>query len=530
MRTMQEQIRFDGWTLLRPTGELVRGAVRVRLQGQPMQVLEAMLERPGELVTREHLIARLWPGGVVVDFDTALNSAIRRLRTALDDHAESPRYIETIPRRGYRFIGHIELAEPSSASVDTANSDANANPISIATANAETAPHDGAIATSLADTGVASPFRKTRRHNRFAVATAVVLGLLAAGTWLALELRATRTGESGTVEMDHPTSIEAREPYERARFFFGRREEGDMARALALFRDALRADPGFAAAWAGIAGVHWIDTMEGRSPRVEGLALVRQAAEQALLLDPRNAEALVRLANYHRITGDKAAAEQSIRRAAVLAPDDPLVLTILSSQAMRAGRFDEAVALQRKSVQHNPLASTPRHNLVMLLFVAGQYDEARAEFAALSALSPPRLPPATVIGQSMLLTGDYSGTLRYAQELPAGVVREQLEALAYFALGRRHEADAALERLAADPSLGAAQRVAEVHAYRGDTDAAFDWLRRSLEGDAADCAENECWPEDWLVALPLLRSLHADPRWQDIQTALLAPEAPRRRS
>ena len=105
----RNEIRFDGWILLRQSGELLKGGVRVRLQVQPQQVLEALLERPGELVTREELIARLWPKGVV-EFDAALNSVVRRLRTVLGDHAEAPRYIETIPRRGYRFIGTVEAA------------------------------------------------------------------------------------------------------------------------------------------------------------------------------------------------------------------------------------------------------------------------------------------------------------------------------------------------------------------------------------------------------------------------------------
>ena len=81
------EIRFDGWTLHLATGELRRDGLRTRLQQQPLAVLLALLERPGELVAREALIARLWPRGVV-DFDTALNSAVRRLRTALADHAE----------------------------------------------------------------------------------------------------------------------------------------------------------------------------------------------------------------------------------------------------------------------------------------------------------------------------------------------------------------------------------------------------------------------------------------------------------
>lgn len=99
--------RFDGWELRLDIGELSKDGRKLRLQDQPLQILLELLEHPGELVTREQLIARLWPKGVV-DFDTGLNSAVRKLRVALQDEAETPRYIETVPRKGYRFIGNIE--------------------------------------------------------------------------------------------------------------------------------------------------------------------------------------------------------------------------------------------------------------------------------------------------------------------------------------------------------------------------------------------------------------------------------------
>jgi TolB-like protein/DNA-binding winged helix-turn-helix (wHTH) protein len=99
--------RFDGWTLRRMPLELLRGEQPVRLQEQPLQVLEALLLRPGELVTREELTARLWPD-TVVDFEAGLNTAVRKLRVALADDADVPRYVETVPRQGYRFIGQIE--------------------------------------------------------------------------------------------------------------------------------------------------------------------------------------------------------------------------------------------------------------------------------------------------------------------------------------------------------------------------------------------------------------------------------------
>lgn len=99
--------RFDDWTLDVQSGELQRGSARTRLQEHPLQVLASLLECPGEVVTREQLIARLWPSSVV-DFDTGLNTAVRKLRVALGDTADTPRYIETLPRRGYRFIGAVE--------------------------------------------------------------------------------------------------------------------------------------------------------------------------------------------------------------------------------------------------------------------------------------------------------------------------------------------------------------------------------------------------------------------------------------
>ena len=100
------EIRFDGWSLRGQPRELLKDGARVRLQEQPLQILDELLANPGEVVTREQLIARLWPKRIV-DFDSALNAAMRRLRAALGDEAETPRYIETIPRHGYRFIGTV---------------------------------------------------------------------------------------------------------------------------------------------------------------------------------------------------------------------------------------------------------------------------------------------------------------------------------------------------------------------------------------------------------------------------------------
>jgi TolB-like protein/DNA-binding winged helix-turn-helix (wHTH) protein len=99
--------RFDTFTLDVRTGELTHAGTRTPLREQPLQLLLALLEQPGELVTREALVKRLWPAGTFVDFDRGLNKAINHLREALGDSADQPRFIETFPRKGYRFIAPV---------------------------------------------------------------------------------------------------------------------------------------------------------------------------------------------------------------------------------------------------------------------------------------------------------------------------------------------------------------------------------------------------------------------------------------
>lgn len=97
-------IRFDSYEVDVHARELRRGSERIRLQAQPFELLAMMLERPGDVVTRAALAKRLWPEGTFVDFEHSLNAAVKRLRAALGDDASQPRFVETLPRRGYRFI------------------------------------------------------------------------------------------------------------------------------------------------------------------------------------------------------------------------------------------------------------------------------------------------------------------------------------------------------------------------------------------------------------------------------------------
>jgi DNA-binding winged helix-turn-helix (wHTH) protein/tetratricopeptide (TPR) repeat protein len=104
--TASADVCFDGWHLRADCAELWLDGARVAIQEKPLKILEELVARPGELVSRQYLIGRLWPDRVV-EFDTALNTAVKKLRAVLDDDPERPRYIETVPRKGYRFIGRV---------------------------------------------------------------------------------------------------------------------------------------------------------------------------------------------------------------------------------------------------------------------------------------------------------------------------------------------------------------------------------------------------------------------------------------
>jgi TolB-like protein/DNA-binding winged helix-turn-helix (wHTH) protein len=126
-------LRFDGFELDIRAAELRKSGVKLRLQGQPIQVLATLLNSAGELVTREELRAQVWPAETFVDFDHSLHNSIARLREALGDSAGTPRYIETLPRRGYRFIGTVEKVgtEESHPPVATAPSPWGAPPVPV---------------------------------------------------------------------------------------------------------------------------------------------------------------------------------------------------------------------------------------------------------------------------------------------------------------------------------------------------------------------------------------------------------------
>jgi len=153
-------IRFATFAVDLPTRELRKSGLKLRLHGQPFEVLAMLLEKPGELVSREQLRERLWPTDTFVDFDHGVNTAINRLREALGDSADNPRFIETLPRRGYRFIAPVESSAPP----------------------AQAAPPVGSTAPETLPVLAAKADKASGKWKKFAgiLATMVLLGLVVA--------------------------------------------------------------------------------------------------------------------------------------------------------------------------------------------------------------------------------------------------------------------------------------------------------------------------------------------------------------
>lgn len=598
------EIRFDGWTLLRRSGELLRDGRRVRLQEQPRQVLEELLARPGELVTREQLIARLWPAQVV-DFDTALNAAVRRLRAALGDEADTPRYIETIPRRGYRFVGNIE--PPAGAAVETSVARTGRGTW-IAIAAAAVAVGVGIAAWyghQRMDT--ATPPAQDRMHSIVVLpfldlspeqdqthltdgVTEELIHLLSRidglqvmartssfafkGTDTSLatiaerlnvthvlegsarsangRLRVTarlidaRSGSelwsrsydnvpesifemeqdivlsvAGVLEVDPvdlpapKTGIDAR-AHERlllARFFFQRRAPGDMELARQYFEEALGLDPDYALAWEGLASSLWILTTDGKLATDDGLARLRDAAERALALDPRLAVPHLRLANYYWAVGDPQASREHRRQATETDPDNWLVISFAAGAAAEEGRLEDAIGFMRRVTAQDPISVSSRVNLALYLFLADRLDEALVEIRKAQAINPQLV--ADVHAYILIAQKRYPEALALAESWPDQPQRSEALALANHGLGRQAEADAALDALIRRFGDAQPYRVALVYAFRGQADEAFRWL----EVAARPCDETRRFPiRCWYPLMqrsPLLKNLHADPRWAD---------------
>lgn len=334
---------------------------------------------------------------------------------------------------------------------------------------------------------------------------------------VAESLQVTLTGD----ERPRPgetNSTQAFERYLQGRYFFNRRGVSDLERARNYFEQAVQIDPGYARAWAGLAGVYSVAHGEGQPMPDGAWGKWHEAVERAIALGPNLAEVHVRAAGYFWLTGNSRQGDEHFNRAVQLNPSEPLVLGILSNEFLLEGRLNEAISLKRRLVAIDPLSAVNRHNLAVYLVAAGRWDEAKLELEKALELSPNEADFKAEITRILVLQERFDEALALAQQLPESEKRDQCLALVYHATGQAAAADAALARLIAragrDSNAVAKLLIAEVHAFRGNAAAAFKWIaladRQSRTGPGVD----QGWEvKTELMLSPFLKPLRSDPRW-----------------
>jgi TolB-like protein/DNA-binding winged helix-turn-helix (wHTH) protein/Flp pilus assembly protein TadD len=299
---------------------------------------------------------------------------------------------------------------------------------------------------------------------------------------------------------------EAFDAYLQGHYYFERDTDKDTDMAAKYFERATQLDSSYALAWVGLSRARKWQAVTGLIPREEGYRVAREAVERALALNPNLAEAHSQMGRIkQQIDFDWTGADASFRRAVELEPGNPDSVWLAAGSAEKIGRFDEALQLGRRAVDLDPLNAHSWEALGEFEFDGGKLDEAEAALKKAHELRPDDFLSSTFLSKTYVMQGRPQDALPEIERVSYDPTRTFLYAIAYHALGRKKESDAALRELitkrqAIDPYL-----IAEIYAFRNQSDEAFEWLDRAY-----------AQRDDGLIGTkvdPLLKSLHNDQRF-----------------
>jgi tetratricopeptide (TPR) repeat protein len=319
-------------------------------------------------------------------------------------------------------------------------------------------------------------------------------------------LKVTLLGGKAAAPSAKSTNAEAYNAYLQGRYFFDRISKENLEKAIGYYEQAIKLDPSYAAAWAGLAAARSRQADRGFVPLAEGYGKARQAAERALAQEPNLAEAHAAIGWIKtRYDWDWAGADASFKKALALEPGNAEVVRGAAELATALGHFDEALTLGRRAVELDPLNVSAHFRHGIHAYHAGRLEEAAAAFKKALELHPEHAVAHSFLGRVYLAQGHPQEALAEMEREPELDWRPYGLALAYHALGRKKESDAALTEFVEKYHADSAFQIAEVYAFRGESDKAFEWLERAyaqrdtglpvLKGD------------------PLLKSLERDPRY-----------------
>jgi TolB-like protein/Tfp pilus assembly protein PilF len=552
--------------------ELRKSGMRQKLVGQPFEVLRVLLERPLQLVTREELQQRIWPKDTFVDYDLALKKAVNRIREVLGDSAESPRFIETIPRHGYRFIATIEHSAPRFPS--------------LAVLPLENLSHDPeqeyfseglteALTTTLAKIGdlrvvsrTSAMLYKGARKPLREIARELEVGMVVEGTVLRVGRRVRITAQlidakaeahlwAESYERDlrnvlalqadvaraiarevqvkltpqedaqlaqlRPVDPEAYEAYLKGRYHWSRRTREGYGKAAHYFQQAIAKDPAFAVGYAGLA-----DCLSGLGAfafvaPADGCGKAKMVALEALEMDRSLAETHASLAwatmwyDY-----DFETAEREFERAIELNPRYVFAHSWFGYCLGLMGRFEEAVTELKRAIRLDPLSTVTQWSLAFVYWMARRYDEAIEQLEKTVDFDG-NFPWAhsllawVYLSKSMYQSAIVSAKLA-VRLVPVSTILQATLGEIYAAAGERDQAEEMLQHL---QELSNQQYVtpymrARIHNALGKKDAALYWLETSYATRAA-----------WMIFLKTdsqFDSLRPDPRFQELLRRMSFPD------
>ncbi len=562
-------VRFGAFEFDLRSRELRKRGLRIKIHGQPLDILALLLERPGDLVTRTELREKLWPANSFGDFDHSLNAAVKRLRRALGDSPDKPRYVETLARRGYRFIAGVQVAHAANGSA------AHALVQSLAVLpflNAGGDPDteylsDGvteSIIGSLAErSGLHVMARSTvfrykgkdidpcavgrrlnvdavltgrieQRGNSLIICAELVDVFNGSRIWgeryhrnaediftvqeeisreisgkLHVKLGGAGANSAGARHSPDPQAYRA---YLMGRYHWNKMTIEGLNKSVSCFEEAVAKDPQYALAYVGLADSLALFAFVGLSRPEQLMPKARAAVLKALNLDPLLADAHASFAGIRKAyEWDWADAERAYVRALELNPNYETAHRFYAAHLTALGRTDEALNEIRRAEELDPLSLIISMEAAWDLYMARQYLPARAQ--ALRTLEMDSAFPSAhhVLGLISEQTGDYEDAVASFQTAlsAAGPNPAGIASLAHLhgATGRRNEACVLIRELErfARDAYVPAYWFAIACAGLGEDDAALGHLERA-------CDERDVWLV-WLKTEPRFDRLRGHARF-----------------
>jgi len=377
-------IRFGVFEADFCVGELRRNGVRVRIQDLPFRALAVLVSHPNEIVTRDELRQELWPNDVFVDFDRGISSAIKRLRDALGDSADNPVFVETVERRGYRWIGPIRIAESSL--------------------------EGDAVPLDAPRISRPSPWRK--------LVFAVPLLALLLAVWMfrtgyrSAQISAKAKEAKSASRSHNAANPEAEDLYLKGRFYWSKRTPESLNQAVDAFTQAIVHDPDYAPAYMGLADCYNLLREYSAMPAREAYSRALSAAKRAVELDDQSSEGHASLA-FVTFYGmwDVNAAEREFRRAVELDPNNAKAHHWYATFLQTIGRHEESLIEIERARQLDPNSSSVVADKGRLLWAAGRHDEALQLLKQIEAADPNFASPHRYLKYAYFETGDYPNYL-----------------------------------------------------------------------------------------------------------------------